>query len=100
MAGAADAEATGPGGPAFVDGSECEGLGNAATKMASDDRPGVNVITIGGGDALDEDKVADALERMRQTCPQVAERLPTHGEFLARIRAPKKPVPPLPEFVF
>ncbi|HEX8622525.1 MAG TPA: tryptophan halogenase family protein [Allosphingosinicella sp.] len=52
-------------------------------------------------DALDEDKVADAMEQMRQSYLQVAERLPTHGEFIERIRAPQKPAPPpLPEFAF
>ncbi|HEU0100386.1 MAG TPA: tryptophan halogenase family protein [Allosphingosinicella sp.] len=52
-------------------------------------------------DALDEDKVADAMEQMRQSYLQVAERLPSHGEFLARICEPQKRAPPpLPEFAF
>src|SRR4051812_42912593 len=53
-------------------------------------------------DALDEDKVAAALEQMRQAYLQTAERLPTHGEFIARSCAAQNPAapPPLPEFIF
>jgi tryptophan halogenase len=53
-------------------------------------------------DALDEDKVAIALEQMRQAILQTAERLPSHGEFIARTCAAPDPAapPPLPEFVF
>ncbi|HEY0412847.1 MAG TPA: tryptophan halogenase family protein [Allosphingosinicella sp.] len=53
-------------------------------------------------DALDEDKVAQALEQMRQGYLETAGHLPTHGEFLARIGAARTPPapPPLPEFVF
>jgi tryptophan halogenase len=52
-------------------------------------------------DALDEDRVAEALEQMRLAILDTAERLPTHGEFIARTcaagTAPQRP--PLPEFV-
>jgi tryptophan halogenase len=53
-------------------------------------------------DALDEEKVAAAMEQMRQAILQTAERLPMHGEFLARICGTQNPAapPPLPEFVF
>lgn len=51
-------------------------------------------------DALDEDKVAAALEQMRLAYVQTAERLPTHGEFLAHIMGQQRREPELPEFVF
>jgi len=53
-------------------------------------------------DALDEDRVAQALEQMRLAILDVAERLPTHGEFIARACPAQgaAPKPPLPEFVF
>ena len=52
-------------------------------------------------DALDEEKVAAALEQMRIACAQTAERLPTHAEFIAHTCAARDPtVPELPEFVF
>jgi tryptophan halogenase len=53
-------------------------------------------------DALDEDRVAEALEQMRQAILATAERLPTHGEFIAMTCAAQgaAPKPPLPEFVF
>ena len=53
-------------------------------------------------DALDEDRVAEALEQMRQAILATAERLPTHGEFIAMTCAARDaaPKPPLPEFVF
>jgi tryptophan halogenase len=51
-------------------------------------------------DALDEEKVAAALEQMRLAYLQTAERLPTHGEFLAHIMGRRAPEPELPEFVF
>ena len=38
-------------------------------------------------DALDEDKVADAIEQMRREYLDVAERLPRHGDFLRHIGA-------------
>jgi tryptophan halogenase len=52
-------------------------------------------------DALDEARVAEALEQMRLAILDVAERLPTHGEFIARTCAanPAPQRPPLPEFV-
>ena len=50
-------------------------------------------------DALDEDKVASALEQMRLENLQCAERLPSHGDFIAQILTPKAPKPELPEFV-
>ena len=43
-------------------------------------------------DALDEAKVADALEEMRQGYLHTAERLPTHAEFLARTASAETPV--------
>ena len=51
-------------------------------------------------DALDEDKVAAALEQMRQGIRETAERLPTHGDFIAQITRPRPAQPELPEFVF
>jgi tryptophan halogenase len=53
-------------------------------------------------DALDEDKVATALEEMRQSYRRVAGQLPSHGEFIAHTCAATDPTapPPLPEFVF
>jgi tryptophan halogenase len=51
-------------------------------------------------DALDEDKVAAALEQMRQDYLKAAERLPTQAEFIARSCAAQAAPPPLPEFVF
>jgi tryptophan halogenase len=53
-------------------------------------------------DALDEERVAAAMEQMRQSILQTAERLPSHGEFIARsCRAPDPAAPPpLQEFVF
>jgi tryptophan halogenase len=38
-------------------------------------------------DALDEDKVATALEQMRRDYLQVADQLPTHADFLRHIGA-------------
>jgi tryptophan halogenase len=52
-------------------------------------------------DALEEDRVAAALEQMRIGYLEMAERLPTHAEFIARTCAARNPsVPDLPEFVF
>jgi tryptophan halogenase len=53
-------------------------------------------------DALDEEKVGQALEQMREAILATAERLPTHGEFIAMTCAARDaaPRPPLPEFVF
>jgi tryptophan halogenase len=51
-------------------------------------------------DALDEEKVASALEQMRLGILQTAERLPSHGEFLAQILGQQSAAPELPEFVF
>ena len=51
-------------------------------------------------DALDENKVAGALEQMRQAVRQTAERLPSHGEFIAHITGQRPARPELPEFVF
>ncbi|MBB3912364.1 tryptophan halogenase family protein [Sphingomonas desiccabilis] len=49
-------------------------------------------------DALDEDKVAGALEQMRQGYLQVAAQLPTHGDFLRHTGASlaNAPAPPQP----
>jgi tryptophan halogenase len=43
-------------------------------------------------DGLDEDRVAAALEQMRQAYLDAAQSLPSHGEFVARCAAP--PAPP------
>ncbi|GAA4757430.1 tryptophan 7-halogenase [Sphingomonas daechungensis] len=52
-------------------------------------------------DALDEQKVAAALEQMRLANLQAAERLPSHGEFLAEILGHRRrSEPELPEFIF
>jgi tryptophan halogenase len=51
-------------------------------------------------DALDEEKVAAALEQMRLHILQTAERLPSHGEFIAQIIGQRPAEPELPEFVF
>jgi tryptophan halogenase len=51
-------------------------------------------------DALDEDKVAGAMEQLRQAYEATAQRLPTHGEFIAQITAQRPAAPELPEFVF
>jgi tryptophan 7-halogenase len=51
-------------------------------------------------DALDEDKVAAAMEQMRQGYEATAQRLPTHGEFIAQITGQSPAAPELPEFVF
>jgi tryptophan halogenase len=51
-------------------------------------------------DALDEVKVASALEQLRVAILQTAERLPTHAEFLAQILGQRSAAPELPEFVF
>ena len=51
-------------------------------------------------DALDEEKVASALEQMRLGILQTAEQLPTHGEFIAQILNQRPTEPELPEFVF
>jgi tryptophan halogenase len=50
-------------------------------------------------DALDESKVAEALEQMRLANLQTAQRLPMHGEFVAHITGQRRPEPELPEFV-
>jgi tryptophan 7-halogenase len=50
-------------------------------------------------DGLDEGKVAQALEQMRRACLETAERLPTHGEFVAQCCAPQTPAAPATEFV-
>ena len=55
-------------------------------------------------DALDENLVAQALEQMRQGYWETAQRMPTHGEFLARIAPQPKPAAApadaLPSFSF
>ncbi|MBV8686535.1 MAG: tryptophan 7-halogenase, partial [Alphaproteobacteria bacterium] len=53
-------------------------------------------------DALDPDRVAQALEEMRQGYLDAAAHLPTHAEFIARTCGARNPAapPPLPEFVF
>lgn len=51
-------------------------------------------------DALDEDKVASALEQTRLAIRHTAERLPAHGEFIAQILGQRPAEPELPEFVF
>ena len=52
-------------------------------------------------DALDPDRVGEALEQMRRNYAETAERLPAHGEFIAKTGVAQTPVPPpLPEFAF
>jgi len=52
-------------------------------------------------DALDEERVAAALEQMRMGYLSTAEHLPTHADFIARTCAARDPeAPKLPEFVF
>ena len=51
-------------------------------------------------DALDEEKVASALEQMRQAILQTAESLPSHGDFISKIIGQRPAEPELPEFVF
>jgi len=43
-------------------------------------------------DALDETKVAEAIEEMRQAYLRIAEQLPTHAEFIARTAPVETPV--------
>jgi len=50
-------------------------------------------------DALDENKVASALEEMREANLRTAERLPFHAEFIAQILGQRPAEPELPEFV-
>jgi tryptophan halogenase len=51
-------------------------------------------------DALDEDRVAAALDQMRQGYRDMAEQLPTHQEFIARTCAARPdPLADLPELV-
>lgn len=50
-------------------------------------------------DALDEEKVAAALEQMRIANLETAERLPSHGEFIDQILGPRRAAPELPQFV-
>ncbi|HEX9953964.1 MAG TPA: tryptophan halogenase family protein [Allosphingosinicella sp.] len=53
-------------------------------------------------DALDPDRVAEAMEQMHRAYAETAERLPSHGEFVAHIGGAQSPPapPPLPEFAF
>jgi len=51
-------------------------------------------------DGLDEDRVAAALEQMRQSYWNLAQQLPSHGEFISRIVGQKPAEPELPEFTF
>jgi tryptophan halogenase len=53
-------------------------------------------------DALEPDRVAEAMENMRRQYSETAERLPSHGDFIAHTCAARNPAPPppLPEFVF
>jgi tryptophan halogenase len=53
-------------------------------------------------DSLDEDKVAAALEQIRQSIADTADQLPAQADFIAQTCAARgAPVPPaLPEFVF
>jgi tryptophan halogenase len=52
-------------------------------------------------DALDEDRVAAAMEQMRQEYREMAVQLPTHQEFIARTCAARPlPAQDLPEIVF
>jgi len=47
-------------------------------------------------DALDEDRVAEAIEQMRRDYLAVADKLPRHGDFLRHIGAAATPVAPPP----
>ena len=51
-------------------------------------------------DALDEDRVAAALDQIRQAIRETAQRLPSHGEFIAQVTGQRRAEPELPEFVF
>jgi tryptophan halogenase len=51
-------------------------------------------------DGLDEEKVAQALEQMRQAILDTAERLPRHGEFIAQCCASPASAAPSTEFAF
>jgi len=51
-------------------------------------------------DALDENKVAAAFEQIRLAIRQTAERLPSHGEFIAHVSGQPRRQQDLPEFVF
>lgn len=53
-------------------------------------------------DSLDEAKVSQAIEQIRLSNEQLAERLPTHEQFIAETCSATTPAapPPLPEFVF
>jgi tryptophan halogenase len=51
-------------------------------------------------DALEENKVAAAMDEMRQGYLDCAQALPTHGDFLARIGATQPPQPELKPFDF
>jgi tryptophan 7-halogenase len=51
-------------------------------------------------DALDEKKVAVAFEQIRLAIRQTAERLPSHGEFIAHVSGQPRRQQDLPEFVF
>jgi tryptophan halogenase len=50
-------------------------------------------------DGLDEAKVAGALEQMRAAIAAMAERLPTHGEFVAQCCASQPSPAQRPEFI-
>ena len=49
-------------------------------------------------DGLDENKVAQALEQIRQTIQDTANRLPLHGEFIRQCCAAPNPAAPRTEF--
>jgi len=51
-------------------------------------------------DGLDEQKVAAALDQMRQAYLQLAQQLPTHQQFIDSIVGTKRVEPDLPEFAF
>jgi tryptophan halogenase len=48
-------------------------------------------------DALDEDRVSDALEQMRTGYFETAQAMPTHAEFIARCCAARPAAPPEPK---
>jgi tryptophan halogenase len=51
-------------------------------------------------DGLDEQRVAGAMDQMREAYLQMAQKLPSHAEFIGQIVGKKQPEPDLPEFSF
>jgi tryptophan 7-halogenase len=51
-------------------------------------------------DGLDEQRVAAAMDQMREAYLQTAQQLPSHAEFISQITGTRQPEPDLPEFSF